>query len=158
MTDTDYLTELLFALERGEADSARARDLVAEVESHLDESGEDPLEAFGPPEQFAGHLMSRGRDEANPVANGGFETRTFRATAFDEMAVLSDLGADGWELVGVRDFGLHARRPRDAGSAQRWDYRRRVGVRRGPVLEQMRGAGWTPCGQWSWFHYFKRAV
>jgi hypothetical protein len=157
ITHTDYMTDLLAALERGEVDGARARDLVAEVESHLDESGEDPFEAFGSPDQFADQLMSRGLDEADAETNG-FETRTFRATAFDEMAVLTGLGADGWELVGVRDFGLHARRPRDADSAQRWDYRRRMGVRRGPILEEMRGEGWRPCGQWSWFHYFKRAV
>lgn len=158
MTNTRYMADLLAALQRGEVDDGRARDLVAEVESHIDESGEDPLEAFGPPDQFADQLMSRGLDETDAESNGGFETRTFRATAFDEMAVLSGLGADGWELVGVRDFGLHARRLRDARSAQRWDYRRRMGVRRGPILEEMRGEGWSPCGQWSWFHYFKRAV
>jgi hypothetical protein len=158
MTDTDYLTDLLAALERGEVADARARDLVAEVESHLDESGEDPLETFGPADQFADQLLSRGLDEPGPGADGGFETRTFRATAFDEMAVLSDLGAEGWELIGVRDFGLHARRPHDTGSAHRWDYRRRMSVRRGSILEEMRGEGWSPCGQWSWFHYFKRAL
>lgn len=158
ITDAEYLTSLLATLERSEVDNARARDLVAEVQNHLEESGEDPLDAFGPPDQFAEQLMSRGLDEADLGANQGFETRTFRATAFDEMAVLSDLGSDGWELVGVRDFGLHARRPREAGSAQRWNYQRRMGVRRGPILEAMRGEGWSPCGQWSWFHYFKRAV
>jgi hypothetical protein len=59
-------------------------------------------------------------------------------------------------LTGVRDFGLHARRPVAAAARPTWDYERRTGVRRGPVIAQMEAEGWAACGRWLTFHYFKR--
>ena len=74
------------------------------------------------------------------------------------MAILADLGGDGWELTGVRDFGLQARRPVADGRRREWEYARRTALRRGPVLAQMEAEAWTPCGRWLTFHYFKRVV
>lgn len=85
-----------------------------------------------------------------------YEARTFRATAADEMRILADLGHDGWELTGVRDFGLHARRPIEPETRRGWEYARRTAMRQGPVLAEMRGEDWVPCGRWLTFHYFKR--
>ena len=57
------------------------------------------------------------------------------------MEILTNLGRDGWELTGVRDFGLHARRPVEPTTRTTWVYARRTAVRRGPVLDNMEAAG-----------------
>jgi hypothetical protein len=58
----------------------------------------------------------------------------------------------------VRDFGLHARRPVLAEERTTWEHARRTGVRRAPIVAEMQAGGWTPCGRWLTFHYFKRAT
>ena len=156
MTDhRTYLAGLEAALKRRGLDDVRSAEVVEEVAAHLVESGDGPVEAFGPPEQYAAALLVADRAED---AAEGYERRTFRATAFDEMAILADLGLDGWELTGVRDFGLHARRPVEAESRTAWRYERRSAIRRGPVLAAMEAEGWTPCGRWATSHYFKRPL
>ena len=69
---------------------------------------------------------------------------------------MAELGRDGWELTGVREYGLHARRPRGSQPPRAWRYARRTGIRRGPLLTEMEAEGWTSCGRWLTFHYFKR--
>ncbi len=155
MTDeTTYLDQLERALTRRGLDGSRTAEVVAEVADHLSESGDRPLEAFGEPEQYAAVLVAADQPEGDPDQR--FEARTFRATAVDELDILTTLGRDGWELTGVRDFGLHARRPADLEARKTWEYARRTGLRRGPVLVEMEAAGWTPCGRWLSLHYFKR--
>lgn len=156
MTDhRTYLAELEQALKGRGLDHVRTAEVVEEVAGHLAESGDEPVEAFGPPERYAAALLAA--DQIEDAAEG-YERRTFRATAFDEMAILADLGLDGWELTGVRDFGLHARRPVEAEPWTAWRYERRTAIRRGPVLAAMEAEGWTPCGRWATFHYFKRPL
>lgn len=99
-------------------------------------------------------LLAADQPERDPDQH--YETRTFRATAFDEVDILADLGRDGWELTGVRDFGLHARRRVEPEARSTWAHARRTGVRRGPIVAQLEAEGWTPCGRWLTFHYFKR--
>lgn len=152
--DDTYLTDLERELRGRGVDEARAGEVVAELADHLAESGEQPRDAFGDPAQYADALLAA--DPPTDDADPSYEAHTFRATALDEMRILSELGADGWELTGVRDFGLHARRAVPAGARATWDYARRTGVRRGPVVAQMESDGWAPCGRWLTYHYFKR--
>lgn len=158
MTSNDtYLEQLENALRRRGLDSAHTAEVLEEVTNHLNESGDRPLEAFGEPDEYAAALVATNQsDAADPEQ--GYEVRTFRAAAFDEVDILADLGRDGWELTGVRDFGLHARRPEDPTARATWEYKRRQAVRRGPVLEEMEAAGWTQCGHWVTFRYFKRPM
>jgi hypothetical protein len=52
--DTErYAQQLLLALRGREVPSERIAEVVAEVESHVSETGEDPREAFGSPSAYA---------------------------------------------------------------------------------------------------------
>lgn len=156
-TDTDrYLDELADRLRCRAVETERVDELLAELRGHLAESGERPQDAFGPCEHFAADLLAEEAHADPPSATAEDEQRTFRATALDEVEILESIGDDGWELTGVRDFGLHARRPRDPGARRRWEYQRRRAWRGGPLEEQMRAEGWEPCGRWRPFRYFKR--
>lgn len=114
MTPSDpYLADLAGRLRDAGLPDDRADDLLAELHDHLAASGEPAAEAFGPVERFAAELLGDDVQRAPSVAElgaEGIEQRTFRATALDEVGILAELGEDGWELTGVRDFGLHARR------------------------------------------------
>lgn len=60
MNREDYLQELRKRLQFRAVPRQRTDELVAEVASHLAESGEEPLEAFGSPDRYAARLV-RGR-------------------------------------------------------------------------------------------------
>lgn len=51
-----YAQELLLALRLREVPSPRIAEALAEVDSHVAETGEDPVAAFGPPEDYAREL------------------------------------------------------------------------------------------------------
>ncbi|HEV7808898.1 MAG TPA: hypothetical protein VGO80_24050 [Solirubrobacteraceae bacterium] len=153
--DRTYLKQLERSLRRRGLDASRTSEVIAELADHLAQSGEAALAAFGEPDAYALALLAA--DELLAAAGTAYEARTFRATARDELEILADIGGDGWELTGVRDFGLHARRPREPEARRRWEYARLTGLRRGPVVAEMTPA-WIPCGRWLTFHYFKRAL
>ncbi|SFT82404.1 hypothetical protein SAMN04487904_109143 [Actinopolyspora lacussalsi subsp. righensis] len=48
-----YRNELMFALRMREVPGDRVGDVLAEVESHVAETGQDPVEAFGTPGEYA---------------------------------------------------------------------------------------------------------
>ena len=52
-TSETYVRQLLTALRTREVPAARIAEVVAEVESHLAETGEDPVDAFGAPREYA---------------------------------------------------------------------------------------------------------
>jgi hypothetical protein len=53
-TSTDkYTLDLVFALRMRNVPGARIGEIVAEVESHIAEAGEDPRDAFGSPKDYA---------------------------------------------------------------------------------------------------------
>ena len=60
-TDT-YRRELLTALKRRNVDPERIGQVLAEVESHLADSGEDPVQAFGPATTYARQFPPRDAD------------------------------------------------------------------------------------------------
>ncbi len=152
--ERSYFEQLERALRRRGLDASRTAEVVKEIVNHLTESGDRPLEAFGEPEQYAAALVAADQPDGDPEQR--YEARTFRATAVDEVEVLASLGRDGWELTGVRDFGLHARRPVEPDARTTWEYVRRTALGRGQVLGEMEAEGWKPCGRWLSFHYFKR--
>lgn len=151
MIDT-YLEQLSACLQRYGLESSQIGEIVAEVESHLRESGEDPLEAFGVPDAYAEERVAA-RERA---ADGNWQRRAFRATAFDEMAILQEAGKAGWELSDVAAFALYCQRPWDLKKVRQWEYKRRVGLNRNAIIEEMLADHWEPCGNWTPFHYFKR--
>jgi hypothetical protein len=154
MTAEEYVEQLAACLQRFGLEGEPLRDIVAEVESHLMESGEDPVQAFGLPEDFADDRMRSSQIVQGPAP--AWETRTFRATAFDEMDVLAAAGLVGWELMAVGLMSLHCRRRSRPEDRVIWTYRRRTGLARHHFLQEMIGEGWTQCGSWPPFSYFKR--
>jgi hypothetical protein len=151
-THEAYLDQFAAALQRRGADQQRITDAVVELERKLAESGQDPADRFGPPDEYAERVIMA--DERSGDAE--WDWRTFRGTAFDEMDVLDDAGKQGWELVDVGAYALYCRRPRRIEDATQWEYRRRVGVDRRGTLETMTTLGWEPAGTWMPFQYFKR--
>jgi len=151
-----YLEQLEHALLTRGLDPEHATAIVGEVSDHLAQSGERPVEAFGDADAYAAALLAA--DDPQAADENEYERRTFRATATDEVQILDELGRDGWELTGVRDFGLHARRPVEPGRRTTWEHRRRSALRAGPLREQMAAEHFTPSGRWLTFHYFKRAA
>lgn len=84
-SDADtYRGDLILALRMRDVPGDRIGEIVAEVESHVADSGEDPCEAFGPPEQYAARFT--GQDRA----------RWGRA---DALVALGSL-VGGWALAG----------------------------------------------------------
>ena len=158
MTNEEFLSQLVENLQRRGLADQRINDIVSETENHLDESGEDPLAAFGPVEQYAEDIAVQDEEKADTQTTPQFHNRTFRATAFDEMGILAAAGKDGWELVDVGALALFCRRPANSPDATRWEYKRRTGCHRGIILREMQDEQWQPCGNWLPFHYFKRQI
>jgi len=134
-----YLSELTAQLQcRGVGDDEIV-GIIAEVETHLVESDESPVDAFGPAVQYAEKMavFAECRTDNQPAAaaepaepSEQWHHRTFRATALDEMSTLQWAGEEGWELVDVGAWALFCRRPVDMTQANRWEYRRRTGTHR----------------------------
>jgi hypothetical protein len=55
---TTYRRDLILALRLREVPGHRIGEIVAEVESHVADTGEDPVEAFGRPREYAAGLTS----------------------------------------------------------------------------------------------------
>ncbi|MGB3736736.1 MAG: hypothetical protein WA964_17385 [Ilumatobacter sp.] len=74
------------------------------------------------------------------------EKRVTGVNAFNEVQVMADEGADGWEVVRANFFTLYFRH---AGHPV--DNVRLVSLRRGKPISEMEADGWTH--QFSWFPY-----
>ncbi len=158
MTRESYLSDLAAELHRRGVAEDQIHSIITEVESHLQESGEQPVDAFGTAAQYAEKMATYAEthDENKPAKN--WVNRTFRATAFDEMGILGEAGREGWELVDVGAYALFCRRPVDMRQAQRWEYKRRTGIHLQIIKAEMTDEQWEPCGNWIVFHYFKRKL
>ena len=62
--DRSYLAELERALKRRGLDESRSAEVIRELSNHFAESGDQPLEAFGEPEQYAVTLLAADQPEA----------------------------------------------------------------------------------------------
>jgi len=60
-TVTDYGQSLVLHLRLQEVPPDRIGEIVAEVESHVADTGEDPVEAFGTPREYAASLTDEHR-------------------------------------------------------------------------------------------------
>ncbi len=73
-TKHTYADELLYALRVLDVPGPRIAEALAEVDSHVVETGEDPHEAFGPPRQYAAEVAAAlgrpGTPQARAVAGG----------------------------------------------------------------------------------------
>lgn len=65
-----YQTRLVTALRRRDVSGTRIGEILAEIESHLAESGESVTDAFGSPEDYAARLVEStpARDSRTPFA------------------------------------------------------------------------------------------
>ena len=135
MDNETYLSELTAQLQLRGVGDQRIGDIVAEVENHLNESGEEPVDAFGPADQYAEKMVVDDENRAAVQAGRQWHNRTFRATAIDEMHILAQAGRKGWELIDVGAFALFCRRPADKSKASRWEYKRRTGFHRIIIIE-----------------------
>jgi len=153
-----FLSELSAQLQCRGVDKDRIGEIVAEVETHLDDSGESPVDAFGPAVRYAEEMAVFAESNTNQRQEEKWHHRTFRATALDEMQILKWAGKDGWELLDVGAYALFCRRPADMSQSPCWEYKRRTGTNHRKILEEMTDEQWTPCGNWVVFHYFKRKV
>lgn len=151
-----YLAALAAQLERRGAGENRIAEVVAEVESHLADSGEQPLDAFGPADRYAEEMTAFEEKKADNSSISQWHKRTFRATALDEMETLKWVGEEGWEMMDVGAYALNCRRPQDQNLAGKWRYIRRTGTNRRSITEEMINSNWEPCGNWIVFHYFKQ--
>ena len=156
MSIESYLSDLAVQLQIRGASDRRIQDITAEVENHLRESDEDPLEAFGGALEYAEKMVSRDERANTKAKDSPWDNRVFTATAFDEMEILAIAGREGWELIDVGALALFCRRPIDNNRIDQWEYKRRIGLHRLVIVEEMMAQEWEPCGNWLPFHYYKR--
>lgn len=149
---TSYLRELRAQLRAHGIAPDDTEEIIREAESHLVESGGDPVDVLGTVEEFAAAVVSRGREEPPPISDG-WEHRTITgATAFNEMRLLEEAGADGWQLVGCGPLQLHVRRPHGGGPP--WEHRRVLG---GHASDgRLANEGWELATTWMMFRYYRR--
>ncbi|MCI2419025.1 hypothetical protein MOQ72_16395 [Saccharopolyspora sp. K220] len=57
--DKKYHDELLYALRVHEISGERIGEVLAEVEAHVAETGEDPIQAFGQPREYAAQVVAQ---------------------------------------------------------------------------------------------------
>ncbi|TYB46192.1 hypothetical protein [Actinomadura chibensis] len=129
---------------------------VDDLAAYVAESGTDPVQEFGAPEEFALQVApSRQREDAAPPSSA--ETWTWRADAFHERDVLNHYGDEGWEVERVDAAGRFVSH-REPDNPQRWEYRRETVMpgRRQALADRLAPDGWEPCGTWICFEYFKR--
>ena len=133
--------------------SRTADDLAA----YVAESGTDPVQEFGTPEEFASRVASTGDPADDTVPPDSAETWTWRADAFHERDVLDRYGDEGWEVERVDAAGRFVSH-RDPENPQRWEYHRETVLpgRGEAVIDRLAPDGWEHCGTWVCFAYFKR--
>jgi hypothetical protein len=57
-TTTEYTQQLILALRMRDVPGAAIGDAVAQIESHVADTGEDPVEAFGPARDYAASVAA----------------------------------------------------------------------------------------------------
>lgn len=156
-----YYEELAERLRGAGVPDDEAARTVDDLAAYAAESGADPRDEFGTPEEFAAQL-------APARAGGGFpgpdelpgeadETWVWTADAFQDRLMLGRFGDEGWEVERIDAAGRFVSR-RDVRNPQRWEYRRETVLpgRRRALADRLAPDGWEPCGTWMCFEYFKR--
>ena len=155
-----YFDELAQLLRDRGLPAEQVSRTVDDLAAFVAESGTDPVQEFGTPEEFAPQVAPM--DGADPSADGSAppataETWTWRADAFNEQGVLNRYGDEGWEVERVDGMGRFVSH-RAPENPQRWEYRRETVLpsRSRAVTDRLAPDGWEPCGTWICFEYFKR--
>jgi hypothetical protein len=99
-----YSNELLLALRMRDVPGPRIAEVLAEVDSHVTETGEDPREAFGPPRAYADEVIAA-------LGDSGRHTPFWRGVLTWSTAAYAGGGAVGaWLLLdGVIALSGHER-------------------------------------------------
>ncbi|GAA4241379.1 hypothetical protein GCM10022254_69980 [Actinomadura meridiana] len=161
---TPYFEELAERLRAGGVPADEVAGTVDDLAAYVAESGADPRDEFGEPEEFAARLAPSGGGAvpepsvATPSEEtASAETWRWTADAFHERRLLNRFGEEGWEVERVDSLGRFVSH-RDIENPQRWEYRREtvLPARRAAAAERLAPDGWEPCGSWVCFEYFKR--
>lgn len=100
-TDLDtYRQRLLVELRRRGVPGDRVGEAIAEVESHVAESGEDPVTAFGEPDAYAERLSESLHLPAGRAGRAGPGGRTGLANAVVAAVSFAAAGLIGGALAG----------------------------------------------------------
>lgn len=151
-----------------QADLAAALDVSRQTVNALETGKYDPSlplafrlsYLFGQPIEQLFTDPHRPADLPGPEASGWtYQSRA--ATALNELELLSEMGEQGWELVGVRLGRLDFRRP-ETGTPDpsRWLYQRLSGLLSDAQKRELLRQGWQFVDSWMGlaFHYFKRPL
>lgn len=108
-------------------------------------------ETLGISKQAAQQRFKATEPDEEAVHPDGEKIVRLGATAFNEMRILREEGAKGYELVDTGVLKL-VFRPTD----RKWEYRRSIGGNFGHP--ENNADGWIYVSSWLPFHYFKRAM
>lgn len=97
--DRKYRDELLLALRLRDISGARVGEVLAEVEAHVAETGEDPVAAFGPPKEYAAKVAAQ------------LDTRTGKPSKLRTVAGALTVGVLAYVGAGMLVSGLTADGP-----------------------------------------------
>ncbi len=113
-TEQAWCDDLLLALRLRDVPGARIGEVLAEVQSHVAETGEDPRQAFGEPGEYADQIAEA---LGVPASGGGMWRQLVRSLSWRDLAVAAVIGvtcfllADGLWSLGAGEpgaFGLPA--------------------------------------------------
>lgn len=100
-----YSKELLYALRMRDVPGPRIAEVLAEVDSHVRETGEDPREAFGPPKQYAAEVSAALGNPGKPLWRNVFSWKTSAFAGFAGFAG-AWLLLDGVTALSVDERGV----------------------------------------------------
>ncbi|MCF3123321.1 hypothetical protein IPZ68_26970 [Streptomyces arenae] len=151
-----YLLDLADRLRALGLPADRVEATVEELAAHLEEAGGDPLEEFGPADEFARQLAPAEGERTPEAPAGRVETWRWTADIYVDEELLNRFGDEGWEVERVDAIGRFVSR-RDTERPQRWEYRRELVTRgREGLDERLAPDGWEACGNWVVYAWFKR--
>lgn len=96
--DKKYRNELMLALRLHDISGRRVGDVLAEVETHVAETGEDPVDAFGEPREYAAEVaaaLGPGGGKPSTLVTLGGALGTGATTLFGISFLIEGLTASG---------------------------------------------------------------
>jgi hypothetical protein len=159
-----YFTTLARELAAAGVPADRVTTTIADLESHLAETGTAPEAEFGPAADFAAQLAFANHPQATETApeaapDAAIATWRWMADIWADRQRLNEFGAQGWEVERVDRLGRFVTH-RDPSQAQQWEYRRDTVARtdRTTHAAELAPDGWEPCGTWLPYVYYKRPL
>lgn len=115
-TDKKYRDDLIYALRLHDVPGPRIGEVVAEIESHLAETGDDPRDAFGDPKDYADRVAGALDGREGTVKRQSLLAHLLSGIDWREVPILLATAAsgrllgDGAYRLGAAEnglFGLH---------------------------------------------------